>query len=46
MPEIPDDASLQYSLVKDKWVTEDELNLETLGDRKRKFGAFIDTLYK
>ena len=46
VPETPDDASLQYSLVKDKWVTEDELNQETLGDRKRKFGAFIDTLYK
>jgi hypothetical protein len=45
-PETPEDASLQYSLVNDKWVTEDELSRESLDDRKRKFGVFVDTLYK
>lgn len=46
IPEAPEDSSLQYSLVHDKWVTEEELNKETLADRKRKFSIFIDTLYK
>ena len=45
-PDMPEDASLQYSLVHDKWVTEEELNAETLGDRKRKYGFVLDTLYK
>ena len=45
-PEQPEDPSLQYSLVHNKWVTEAELNSETLGDRKRKYGVFLDTLYK
>jgi len=46
VPEQPKDTALQYSLVHDKWVTEDELDSETLGDRKRKFAFFLDTLYK
>ena len=51
-PRFPEGADrptadeLQYSLVQDKWVSEEELNQETLGDRKRKYGVFLDTLYK
>jgi hypothetical protein len=45
-PEKPHDSSLFYSLVNDKWVTEDELNQETVGARKRKYGVYLDTLYK
>ena len=44
--EKPLDSSLQYSLVEDEWVTEEELSKETLGDRKRKYGVYMDTLYK
>ena len=45
-PERPNDESLRYSLVQNTWVTEEQLNAETLGDRKRKHGVFLDTLYK
>ena len=45
-PEQPEDPSLQYSLVQGTWVTEAELSQETQGDRKRKYGVFLDTLYK
>ena len=46
VPEKPEDSSKQYSLANNKWVTEEELNKETQGDRKRKYPFTIDTLYK
>jgi hypothetical protein len=46
VPEAPEDPDTQWSLAKGRWATEAEMQDETLGDRKRKYPFFIDTLYK